>query len=106
MKEIKQNLLLMITVAVLGAVIGGITWLVLTVMNAGIEFVWKYLPEQMDFILYPIVVCAFGGLLIGLWSKKNGPYPMRWPKFCKKSKQEKEYPIIICILLRLQLSCL
>jgi H+/Cl- antiporter ClcA len=89
-KEIKQNLLLMITVAVLGAVIGGITWFVLTVMNAGIEFVWKYLPEQIDFFLYPVVVCAFGGLLIGLWCEKYGPYPYEMSEILQEVKAGKK----------------
>ncbi|MDK2935905.1 MAG: hypothetical protein PWP62_913 [Eubacteriaceae bacterium] len=92
MKEIKQNLLLMITVAVMGAFIGGITWFVLTVMNAGIEFIWKYLPEQVDFIFYPIVVCAFGGLLIGLWCKKYGPYPYEMAEILQEVKAGKRIP--------------
>ncbi|WKY48630.1 chloride channel protein [Eubacteriaceae bacterium ES3] len=92
MKDAKQSLILTITVAVLGAVIGGITWFVLTVMNSGIDFVWKYLPGQLDFSIYPIMVCGLGGLLIGLCTKKFGPYPYEMAEVLQEVKKGEKIP--------------
>ena len=75
MVKLKNNLLFLLYTVLLGAIVGMIIWGFLRVMNLGITFLWDYVPSQVDFPLYTPVVCAVGGLLIGLWKRKFGDYP-------------------------------
>ena len=53
----------------LGAGAGAVVWLLLKLMELGIEGLWEVLPAAMgweDSLVYSILVCAVGGLLIGL----------------------------------------
>lgn len=88
----KKNLVMFLIVAFLGAVIGGITWVLLFLMNLGIDLLWTVLPEQIDFTLYPIVICAVGGLLVGLWEKKFGPYPRELTEIMAEIKSGEKIP--------------
>ena len=73
--KLKKNLVMMLVVGLLGAVIGGVTWLLLFLLNHGIDFLWSIIPESVDLTFYPLMICALGGLLVGLWEKRFGPYP-------------------------------
>ena len=90
--KLKKNLVMIIIVAFLGGVIGGITWLLLYLLNLGIDFVWSFLPERVDFTFYPLVICAVGGLLVGLWEKKFGPYPRELSEIMAEIKSGKKIP--------------
>lgn len=75
MKKVKNSILFLLYTVLLGAVVGAIIWGFLKLMNLGIEFLWGYIPSQIDFPYYTICVCAVGGLLIGLWKKNSATIP-------------------------------
>ncbi|MBU4539924.1 MAG: chloride channel protein [Firmicutes bacterium] len=79
-------------VALLGGTIGGITWGLLFIMNLGINFLWTDLRNAVDLTLYPVMVCAVGGLLIGLWEQRFGPYPREMAEILKDVKQGERIP--------------
>ena len=54
---------------ILGAASGAIVWLILKIMDLGIEFFWTWLPEKFNAdgsLIYFMTVCLIGGCLIGL----------------------------------------
>lgn len=92
MKKIKNNVLLLLYTVILGSIVGAIIWAFLRIMNLGIEFVWDFIPSKIDFPLYTILVCAVGGLLIGLWKKKFDDYPEELGTVLGKVKKTGRYP--------------
>lgn len=92
MKKIKNNVLLLLYTVILGSIVGAIIWAFLRIMNLGIEFIWDFIPSKIDFPLYTILVCAVGGLLIGLWKKKFGNYPEELGTVLGKVKKTGRYP--------------
>ena len=78
---------------IIGAVVGAIIWTFLKAMALGIGFVWETLPQQigLPILTYTVVVCTFGGLLIGLFRKKFGDYPENLDVVMGKVKTEKSY---------------
>lgn len=72
-ESFKKTIILSFFVALLGGIIGGICWLLLFIMNLGINFLWA--DPLFSLTAYPLIICALGGLLIGLWTKRFGPYP-------------------------------
>lgn len=72
-KSFKKTSILIFFVALLGAIIASISWLFLFIMNLGIDFLWA--EPLFAWTLYPLIIGGLGGLLIGLWSKRFGPYP-------------------------------
>jgi H+/Cl- antiporter ClcA len=88
----KKNLVMILVVAFLGGVIGAITWLIIFLLNFGIEMIWSNLSEQFDFTLYPLLICGVGGLLVGLWEKKFGPYPEELQVIMKEIKSGEKIP--------------
>lgn len=92
MKKIKNNVLLLLYTVILGSIVGAIIWAFLRIMNLGIEFIWDFIPSKIDLPLYTILVCAVGGLLIGLWKKKFGDYPEELGTVLGKVKKTGRYP--------------
>lgn len=92
MKKIKNNVLLLLYTVILGSIVGAIIWAFLRIMNLGIEFIWDFIPSKIDFPFYTILVCAVGGLLIGLWKKKFGDYPEELGTVLGKVKKTGRYP--------------
>lgn len=90
--KIKETTLMTLLVALLGGTIGGITWGLLFIMNLGINFLWTDLRNAVDLTLYPVMVCAVGGLLIGLWEQRFGPYPREMAEILKDVKQGERIP--------------
>ena len=78
---------------IVGAVVGAIIWTFLKAMALGIGFIWETLPQQIGLpvLTYTVVVCTFGGLLIGLFRKKFGDYPEDLDVVMGKVKIEKSY---------------
>lgn len=80
---------------IMGAVSGAIVWLILKVMDAGIDFFWTWLPEKAGTegsLLYTMAVCLAGGLIIGLWQKKFGLLPDELPVVLAKIHKDGHYP--------------
>ncbi len=77
----------------LGAVAGAVVWMLLRIMNLGIQIVWETMPAKLENpVWYPFVACALGGLLIGLWQKKFGILPESMELVMAKLKREGTYP--------------
>lgn len=90
----KRNLVLYVLLsAVLGALAGGLVWILLKIMNLGIDLVWHTIPEQIgNTAVYTICVCLLGGLLIGLWQKKFGIYPQELEEVMHELRSTGTYP--------------
>ncbi|URN83334.1 chloride channel protein [Acetobacterium wieringae] len=90
--ELKKNLVMILVVGFLGGIIGGITWLILFLLNHGIEIIWHVIPENLNLTAYPLVVCALGGVLVGLWEKRFGPYPRELSEIMAEVKSGEKVP--------------
>lgn len=80
---------------ILGAAAGAVVWVILKVMNIGINLIWELLPEKMGLencIIYNIVACLVGGLIIGLWQRRYGPLPENMEQVMGRIKREGFYP--------------
>lgn len=60
---------------VLGALAGLVVWLFFFLMDAGLELFWHALPQRVGAWWWPLLVCPLGGVLIGLFERRFGPYP-------------------------------
>ncbi len=63
-----------------GAFAGAFAWLFFFLMNTGIALIWDALPSALSdagvpTLLYPLVLCMVGGVVIGLFAKGFGAYP-------------------------------
>ena len=87
----KNKILMFIYTILIGTISGLIIWSFLKVMNLGIELLWVYIPNNINFKYYTIVVCIIGGLLIGLWKYKYGDSPEELEVVISKVKKEKRY---------------
>ena len=79
----------------LGAASGVFVWCVLKAMDLGIDFLWEYLPQTIHLqhsLIYPVVVCTLGGILIGLWQNKHGILPDSLETVMEKIKENGKYP--------------
>lgn len=90
--KFKETAVMTLFVAVLGGTIGGITWALLFIMNLGINFLWTDVRNAVDLTLYPVIICACGGLLIGLWEQRFGPYPREMAEILKDVKKGVQIP--------------
>ena len=74
-KPLSNGLLFMSFAAVVGTVIAGVIWLYLKIANVGVTLIWHVIPEHLNVHGYTLIVCLIGGLVVGLFHKKYGPYP-------------------------------
>ena len=90
----KKNLFLYVLLSAgLGALAGALVWVLLRIMNLGIELVWHVVPEYVgNDVVYTIGVCLLGGLLIGLWQKKFGIYPQELEEVMHELRSTGTYP--------------
>jgi len=90
----KKNLFLYVLLAAaLGAAAGALVWVLLRIMNLGIDLVWHIAPEHIgNEAAYTIAVCLFGGLLIGLWQRKFGIYPEELEEVMHQLRSTGTYP--------------
>ncbi len=78
---------------IIGAVAGVVFWLFLFAVKKGTWLLWELLPEKaLGFSWYPLLICAIGGLIIGLFRKKFGDYPEDMMTVFGKLKKNKTYP--------------
>ena len=89
--DFKKNILLTVYTIIIGLVAGLIIWCFIRGMNFGINFLWDYLPNLIDFKYYTIAVCLMGGFLIGLWKTKYGDGPEELNQVIETVKQEHRY---------------
>ena len=91
MKGLGQKFLFAVFTVLIGAFAGAFTWAFFFLMNWGIGLLWNALPSQRDFALYPVVVCIAGGVVIGLFEKRFGPYPQSLNVVMAQVKAEGRY---------------
>lgn len=91
MTSMRNKIIFVVSMTVMGAIAGAVVWAFLFIMELGIEFIWVFLPEQLDFALFPLVVCVIGGLVIGLHHKFFGDYPESLDTVLEKVKKDKRY---------------
>ncbi|MEH6848383.1 chloride channel protein [Bacillus pseudomycoides] len=72
----------------LGSIVGATVWLFLVTTNAGIQFIWVYLPKEFALPpYYTIFVTTIGGILVGLSQKYFGTYPRLMPEVMGEYKK-------------------
>lgn len=76
---------------VIGGVAGAFVWLFFFLLNHGIELFWHVLPEHIGAWWWPLAVCLLGGVLIGLFERKFGPYPEDLNKVMAQVKETSRY---------------
>lgn len=91
MKNLKNNMILLLYTIIVGVIAGSIIWSFMKVMNLGIQFFWEYLPGLINFKYYTIILCLIGGLLIGLWKHRFGDAPEELDLVMKKVKTNHRY---------------
>lgn len=90
----KKNLFLYVLLAAgLGAAAGALVWVLLYIMNLGIDMVWHTIPSCVsNEAAYTVSICLIGGLLIGLWQKKFGIYPQELEEVMQELRTTGTYP--------------
>lgn len=91
----------------LGAIVGAFIWLLLRIINGGIDLVWTAIPNALNIntgaefginsnvgigLLYNLVICIIGAILIGLIQKKYGLIPDTTETVLEKIKKDGKYP--------------
>jgi len=103
--KIKSILIMLFSVTLLGLLIATIVWGILYIMNLGIYLLWD--TPLFDSPFYPVIICSFGGLLVGLLQKKVGPYPQEMQTVLADLKKNHSFNystvpvLIICALVPL-----
>lgn len=80
----------LVAVLFTGMMAGAAIWAILFVMDAGISLIWDRFPVYLG-ECYPIFVCIAGGIVIGLFTKRFGPYPENLPAVIAKVKENGRY---------------
>ena len=87
----------------LGAIAGAIVFIILKIMNAGIDILWS----NSHSLISNIIICTVGAILIGLLQRKHGILPDNTEEVMEKIKKDGGYPynklgiIAIAVLLPL-----
>lgn len=91
----KRILYAVMTIA-FGAFAGAFAWAFFFLMNSGIHLLWEVIPAQLSAaglpaVVYPVVFCTVGGLVIGLFVKRFGAYPEDLNTVMAKVKETGRY---------------
>lgn len=70
-----NHILFAVFTLVLGALAGAFVWLFFFLLNHGIQLFWHDLPARIGAWWWPLAFCLVGGVVIGLFQRKFGPYP-------------------------------
>ena len=89
--DLKNNLLLVLYTVIIGTIAGLIIWCFIRGMDFGIQLLWDYIPNLINFKYYTIVVCFIGGVLIGLWKNKYGDSPEELNEVIQTVKKDNRY---------------
>ncbi len=90
MAKFGNRALFVVSVLLTGAIAGAFVWFLLFIMNLGISFLWDVLPSFFG-PFFPLFACAIGGIIIGLFAKKFGPYPEDLNEVMAKVKRDGRY---------------
>lgn len=89
--KVRNQLELWLFCAIIGAVAGGLVWVLLKIMAVGMEVIWEWIPGRVSVPFYTIVVCTIGAAIIGIFRKIYGDYPEELETVMTKVKTEKRY---------------
>ena len=93
--NLQKYILICFLALVLGSLAGAAVWCALRVMDLGIQFFWTYLPGKLGAahsFIYDLAICLCGGLLIGLFQKRNGILPDNLEEVMAAIKKDGRYP--------------
>ncbi len=100
-KILINNIMYYLVCGLSGSVIAVIVWTFLRLMHIGINLIWTQIPESLNFKYYSLVVCAIGGLILGIFQKLTNAIPDELDTVIAKVKKDKFYPydkiIPLCI---------
>lgn len=82
--------LFLLSVILTGAIAGSLVWLILFVMDSGLDLIWNQMSSWFG-TLYPVVMCIVGGIVIGLFAKRYGQYPEDLRAVMSKVKRDGGY---------------
>lgn len=107
-KKLNQIKLILFT-ALLGGSAGAVVWCFLKAVSFLTGVIWETLPQKSGLSFLPVLVCALGGLCVGVMHKKYGNYPEELAVVMKKIKEDKYYEykhmaaMLLCALIPLVL---
>lgn len=78
--------------AITGAVIALLVWLYLKIANVGITILWEIIPGYLHSSYYTILMCLFGGVVIGIFHRIFGSYPESMADSIRHVKNTGNYP--------------
>ena len=87
----KNKVTLMTFCLCVGGFAGAVIWTFLKIVAEGTRLLWEWIPAQAQIPYYTLLVCACGGLAIGLCRKRFGDYPEELEVVIGKVKREKHY---------------
>lgn len=90
-KKIRNEIVMILLVAILGAVAGLIVWAFLKAVSLTTALLWTGIPSIFSNPFYKIGMCVLVSLLIGILHKKFGNYPDSLDKIMYLVKTEKHY---------------
>lgn len=73
----------------MGGFVGFFTWLFLSVVNIGINFIWHDLKDYFNIKYWTLIVASIGGILVGLTQKYFGEYPKYMDQTLEEFKENK-----------------
>ena len=76
---------------ILGIFVGTFVWSFLKILSYATLFLWDYIPSKLNIPFFTILICTTGGIIIGLFRLKFGPYPELLEDVISKVKKEKHY---------------
>ena len=80
----------LLTIAI-GALAGAFVWLFFFLLNHGISLFWHVLPVHIGAWWWPLAICLVGGVVIGLFERRFGPYPEDLNKVMAQVKETGRY---------------
>lgn len=89
--KVKNQCCLLLFCVLIGAFAGAVVYSFLKAVTFGTELLWEWLPAQLSFSWYPLLICTVGGLLIGLFRKRFGDYPEELHVVIGKVRANKTY---------------
>lgn len=75
----------------IGGLAGAAVWLFFFLLNHGIELFWHVLPDKIGAWWWPLLICVLGGVVIGLFERRFGPYPEDLNKVMAQVKETGRY---------------
>ena len=73
--KIRNRALFLAAVVFTGALAGAFVWAFFFLMNIGLNFIWKTLPEKTGFAFFPLVVCIVGASSSACTKSGSAPTP-------------------------------